>query len=504
MSSKGNEFTGDQSKVLNEWALAAGRSLQSQQTGFVHYYYGEMDQQGHQTIPLFENALFALALLRSRLVENIQEAKELIKRLLVFQNLQEDSSHGNFPVYLHDYPVCHDPSQGLQLLTPFYWMISQFGHVLGAELRRQLEQASRNIIAYSLPFHAMKPFPYFLMIRLFAAQFAFGKLWHNEEWLESGKQQLDHLAERQLVGWSSTKHLGDLLPGLQMVYPSIKNSLWSPLWQLMQQTWHAPTGSYAGPCVREWQEGEEPQPNLYDLYAGYFAGQFSRRAGLLRPYHLHASFIQASADRFDAVPSLCHIEGVFRNQRWEMAGQQDGIYTLLEKTQELDASVEQTFTPFRMLWGDLNKAHSFVCQGGHYEKLEYTREGESAIILTFDLGAEVPPEDREKRREIEFFADFGPDVKFSLGGKASMTFEMGQELKIGLGQHELTLAFDLMEGEGDFFGHVTRGNRPSQVDLKGERRFQAYDWTFFLRTIRRQGPCRIRATLKFASLRLCV
>ncbi len=95
-------------KVLGEWALAAGRSLQSQQTGFVHYY--QVPSSSYQTIPLLENTYFILALFRSCLVEHIQEAKTLLKRLLEFQNLKENQSRGNFPVYLHEYPECFKPS----------------------------------------------------------------------------------------------------------------------------------------------------------------------------------------------------------------------------------------------------------------------------------------------------------------------------------------------------------------------------------------------------------
>ena len=498
MTMTSKELPSDLSKVLSEWALAAGRYLQSEQTGYVHCYFGG-NQQGAQTIPLVENVLFVLALLRSRLVEQIQEAKVLLKGLLAFQNLQEGDSYGNFPVYLHQFPVCTDPIVSLQLLAPFYWILKQFGHILGSDLRLQLEQAARLALEYSLRFHIIKPLPYSFAIRLAAAQFSYGSLWGQLEWQQEGKEQLDQLAKQQLEGWMTTTHLGDILVGLQMIYPSLINSPWKSLWQRMEQTWHHQTGCYIGPCIREWQEGDEPQTNLYDLYGGYFAGCFSRRATLLHPYHLHGALIHPSSDKFDINTPSFFQKGLLKQQAWQMIGSLEWAYTVLEKKESYHPSVDKTVTPFRLIWGDRHRVHSLVCQGGCYEKVEGMME-KNSIQLIFELKDSPEGEERTQHREIEFFVDFHPDILFTLNGHTANTFELGQQVTLSFGKHQLLLTFDLLQGEGSFLGHVMRGNRPSQVDNKGERRFQAYDWTFFLRTIRRQSPCRLRATLLFQTL----
>ena len=44
----------DSSKILVDWALAAGRILKSEQTGFIHYD-GEAKEGLHQLIPVYEN-----------------------------------------------------------------------------------------------------------------------------------------------------------------------------------------------------------------------------------------------------------------------------------------------------------------------------------------------------------------------------------------------------------------------------------------------------------------
>src|ERR1700737_1946760 len=106
-------------RQLTELAVNAGRSFQSSQTGFVHHYYhAENDQDAH-AIPLLENFLFALALLRTKTAENMTEAKTMIDRLLWFQSPCEESK-GNFPIYLHDYPLCRDWWLGIHLLPVFF------------------------------------------------------------------------------------------------------------------------------------------------------------------------------------------------------------------------------------------------------------------------------------------------------------------------------------------------------------------------------------------------
>lgn len=484
-------------KTLNDWALAAGRYLQSKQTGYVHVYYGEnLESQSHsQTIPLVENALFALALFRSRLVEQIQEAKSILKGLLAFQNVQSDNSYGNFPVYLHSYPICEDSALGLQLLAPFYWIIKQFGHILGVDLKIQMEKSARLALEYSLRAHSIKPFPYSLEIRLAAAQSAYGTLWGNRLWQQEGDEWLMRLAEKQLERWVTTKHLSDILIGLQMVYPSLLNSPWKELWNYMEKTWHHSTGCYVGPCIKEWQEQEEPQVNLYDLYGGYFSAHFSRRATLLRPYHLQGILVQASSDKFGEQP--LNVKGHVGTQAWQTVYSSLFAYTVLEKKEENPHSaVNKMVTPFRFIWGDLHRVHSLVCQGGHYENVEYVVE-ERVLKLIFQLSEHGNEEGVYPQREIEFFADFHPDFLFTLDGQSTMTFALGQKVLFSLGERRFSLRFDLLEGEGTFLGHIMRGNRPSQMSDKGDKRFHSYDWTFFLRTIRRQRGCRIQAILDF-------
>ena len=85
-----------------EHAINCGRRLQSSQTEYVHI---------QDTIPFYENILFALALLRSRQKDNIQEGIKIISNLLKFAH------ENNFPASLHEYPICKNPYLPISLLS---------------------------------------------------------------------------------------------------------------------------------------------------------------------------------------------------------------------------------------------------------------------------------------------------------------------------------------------------------------------------------------------------
>ncbi len=105
---------------MNNLALLAGRKRQSPQTGFIHHCYE--DANSRDTIPLFENFCFALALFRTHIVEHVLEGKALLEKLLPFQ------VGDNFPVYLHEYPTCRHPYLGEKIYPIFHWIQKEFPH----------------------------------------------------------------------------------------------------------------------------------------------------------------------------------------------------------------------------------------------------------------------------------------------------------------------------------------------------------------------------------------
>jgi hypothetical protein len=128
-------------KKAIDLAISAGRKRQSARTGFLHLCYAE---EASDTIPLFENFCFAFALFRKKCVESMLEGRELLEKLLAFQN-----SEGNFPIYLHDYPKCYDPHMALKIAPILVQIERHFGQGIGAELKAKMAAALNRLMKFS-------------------------------------------------------------------------------------------------------------------------------------------------------------------------------------------------------------------------------------------------------------------------------------------------------------------------------------------------------------------
>ncbi len=113
-------------------AYQAGVKRKSERTQFVH---------DAETIPLYENFCFALALFRKKSAESVSEGKELIARLLPFQ-----AQDGNFPLYLHDFPHCHDFQLRYRIAPILIYLLRLFSPVLG-ELKGKVEEALKKALS---------------------------------------------------------------------------------------------------------------------------------------------------------------------------------------------------------------------------------------------------------------------------------------------------------------------------------------------------------------------
>ena len=115
-------------------AMAAAQKRKSQMTGFVHI---------GDAIPIYENVCFAMALFKQKKGDTVLEAKELILRLIEFQ-----SKEGNFPVSLHEFPVCHDIKMGLKIAPIFIRILKQFESVLGLEFSKKVNESLEKIFHF--------------------------------------------------------------------------------------------------------------------------------------------------------------------------------------------------------------------------------------------------------------------------------------------------------------------------------------------------------------------
>ena len=208
--------------------------------------------------------------------------------------------------------------------------------------------------------------------------------------------------------------------------------------------------------------------------------------------HLEAVLIPITDERFMTVNYPIDIHGVINGAKWHLRHEEKFAYSYIDKGQiEINQAYEKGFHPFRLIWGDMTRTHSFVCQGGNAVAITMDKTD-----LVFELEGLPELEDREKTREIIFFIDAHEGLEFLVSGEHASTFTLADILSIKDQFMSLSLDFKFEEGEGHFFGHRMLGNRPAQLEAKGSTRFDAFDWQVFLRTINRSDKCRMKVSLK--------
>lgn len=483
-------------RMLQELALNGGKKRKSAQTGYFHYCYHLAEEEPHLSIPIVENFQMALALLKSKNVENIQEAKMLLEGLLHFQN-KMGATKGNFPIYLHQFPVCKDRFTGINVACVIFWILKQFRQVLGQDLKTRLEEALNLSVKHALHTHSEKKAPYPIAIKIASTTIAMSQLLEEDELKNVGEEMLEELKKcPDEQYFFCPEFLGSIAVSLLMVYTRLSESPWAFFWNHLQITWHRGTATYAGPSLREWQLREEPQVTLYDLICGYFSGMFSNRALKETDVHLEAVLIPFSEERFAEISYPLELQGWIQGAKWSLYHAENMAYSSIEKgVLEINQAYEKGFNPFRLIWGGIDRVHTLVCQGGNIKRIALDK-----TEMVFDLSDPIDTVDREKNREILFFLDAHQDLEFFVSDQKATTFLLGEELTLRNNHLILSLSFHLEEGEGRFLGHWMPGNRTAQLDLKGKSRFQVFDRQLFLRTISRSDCCRFKIKLKIENV----
>lgn len=478
---------------LNERALQWGRERQSEETGFIHLHY-HIEREVHQAVPTYENFLFAYALLKSRTVEAIQEAKQLIDRLLYYQNERLEKGRGNFPIYLHDAPICHDPLLPLQLLVPCYFILSQFGVVIGEELVERLSLSVNKMVDHLVAVCREKPLSAGEELRFHALQRALKRLPGGAAIsCERGEIREDELS----AAWFSTKELGEMTLSLQILYGSIEKSPWSHFWEHLNSSYDRERACYTGPSLQSFFWEDRPLSPLYDAYMALFAGEPCKKLLSRTAVDLTAALVQDYSDRFEEVALPFRKKGFFAGTPWEVVCSKEYSLSYFDHQLDKNDSYWKGAIPFLLNWREGERALSLVAQGGNYSALSVAEEGETGGVyrLLYDLSLDVDTDHKEQKKELLLSVTKEPSLTLLVNKERSNTFQLGDKVQIVGKEQTIELSFSLEEGEGRFFGHIMAGNRISQLATKNGYRFNAYDWQIFLRTLEREGPCRLSVTI---------
>lgn len=119
---------------------------------------------------------------------------------------------------------------------------------------------------------------------------------------------------------------------------------------------------------------------------------------------------------------------------------------------------------------------------------------EQGATLNFQLSQPVVWK-REDLFEISFHCDASSETQVFVEGQKATVFQLNDRVTVQTPSFSLSLRFTLIEGEGDFCGHIARGNRANQCACKGLLQYEAFDWHIGLRTLRRSDACQIQVDL---------
>ena len=260
----GVEREADLYRKMGELNLAAALKCKSKKTGYLHGNYEE--KECRETIPLLENFCYVLSLFRSRLTEHVLEAKLLLDKLLSFE------VEGNFPLYLHEYPLCKDRTLGLEILPVLHFLLQDFAPLLG-ECVSRLETLRSRVLAHANKMHAERPLPAALEVRLRAS---------CKNWEPKTPEEWAHGLITYQMGMALDEFLHRAL-----------------------QKWDPSLCLYLG---EQSQRGEEPEVTLLDLFCGHYYSHYSKRALQPHPSHLRAALIQPFPQEAPSLSSAIQLQ----------------------------------------------------------------------------------------------------------------------------------------------------------------------------------------------------
>ncbi len=354
------------------------------------------------------------------------------KEKTLLENLLVFEVEGNFPVYLHEYPQCKDRDFSLNLLPVFHWLIADFRTALGEPLSIRLEMLIGRILSHNYKMHAQRSLCKSSEFRL-KSYFEGAVL---PSWIPANAEEW----AEALISCQMTNESGLLEEGLAR--------------------WHPQLCTYIGP---QHQDRGEPKVTLFDLLMGHYHGIYSSRALQDHRVHLLAGLIQPFEVKSPAV----------------------------QKEAPCHAITADPAQPYAIYWGTAEKLNSFYLDPKQAQ-CAIVRNAD-AVEVTIALPAKQIS-DSQDTVELSFFMNLNLPQEILIQGAKATTFQLGERIDLLSADLQLSLEILLEKGEGRFFGHILRANRPNQ---KGKNlKYETYDWQIALRTIRRSEECTLKILLK--------
>jgi hypothetical protein len=439
-------------RKLIHLASEYGKKMVSPQTGYLHYY--GFSASVHMTIPFLDNLHLALLWMRMHTVELVQAGKVLLDNLLKFE------TEGNFPVFLHEYPLCKDEYLPHKVYLPLAFIYKEFGPVLGQELRLKVQAALDRVHTYC---EANVSISKLLHYKMLCAQRLMGKL--EKTPVFDGHYLMPEMHAEAALAYYLTES-------------SLKGQ---KLWDDLEKGWHTTTAAFAGPVRMGSQNKLYPQITAYELLMWYLQGEVPHRTDLLESH----SLLWAS------MLPLCCKDPVPHNAFNPIA------ITVADKPTALQSNEDYRFHPLYILWGSSAQPTTFTCQIEPQVRVTGNHSnGRTELLFTFE--EEFSGNDDDKAKEVNFYFTRLPDQHpiMTVNGIKASIFEEKDLFTIEYKDLNIKMHFEVLDDQGRFVAHLLPGNRPSQLVNFGGERFSVFDWQILLRTVTRNVDTKLKVIIE--------
>lgn len=444
-------------------AVEIGKRSVSKTTGFLHYHH-EKEVDPKESIPLFENFAFALALFRTRNVDNIELAVDLVSRLICFQNHE-----GLFPVYIHEFPNVNYNSNS-DILIVLFWIQKEFSKLLEPKIKERLKAAIKKmVVALDDKSSLFKQCTYFKFQVVRAALL---------------KEKVD-ISSFDFESINSKESIKDALLALQVMDLENKSEMALKIWNHIFRFYSYNLFAYIGPPVDLFQNGFWPELSLADLFLIFYFKQFEDFIiNREDPIFLLGGIVRPLLN-LPKMPIFLEPE-TFENRSWHGVIGPDYSFIAMKNSNE---PIDRKFRGYHLFRILLSQNSSLVCQD--YDALLSSKIDKHELVLMFELSQTI----KSDEFELQFYLENNLGQVFVEDVKAT-SFKMKEKLTIYHNKKRaLDLTFSIVEGSGVFTGHILRSNRPSQLIKKDKT--QAFDYSISLRTLKRSERCKIEARILF-------
>jgi len=416
--------------------LSAAKMQVSSESGFIHQDRGAL-------IPLWDNALYAYALMKAHTVEQVQEGRSRLKRVLAFQ-IHEGSDKGFFPSLLSDFPFSHDRHLQARLYLLFLLFLKE---AVGADLKKELEKVLKEMSLAIQNIYDHLPVALQLVIRM-------------------SDGSIDANIVRNVLANVAAIQIGDL-GALVLAVLHLQPTLLPEIIPLMD-FWAPNVGRIRVLQTTVQQHAGVIPTTLFDFALFALNGMEVPKEKLGLEYAL--------------IPDLSPVSFVPKQEV-----QTDGCQSTLGSTYMI--ATNSSSTPYHLFFRNWSMVVS---------SSKCTVEHEGGVIRLLPKEGEFVFE-KEAAPLFSIYwnhhcGNHNLRGSFLVEGSHANIVRSGESIRVEMmdGGFEVTYTIEAC----DVLGHVVRGNRPAEVCAKGANRFSSYDWQFFVRPVRAPLPKQVLITIK--------